>query len=113
MRLITPTLLLCALATAATPPEPPLEQRAFAVLRNNCSRCHGGARRFANLNILDPKSLQDYVEPGKPEESRIIELIEGGKMPMGGIRVAPKDVATLREWIAAGAKMPRKGRTKN
>jgi hypothetical protein len=92
------------LAAFASPPT--LQQRALEVLRNNCSRCHGGAKKFANLNITDPASLGEYIEPGKPEESRIIELIEAGKMPVGGVRVAPKDVEILREWIAAGAKMP-------
>jgi mono/diheme cytochrome c family protein len=104
MRYVAVLLLTAGQLAAA---ELALEDRALDALKRNCVRCHGGARKFANLDLKSAKSLKDVVVPGKPEESLIIDLIEAGKMPMGGIPVGKADLATLKAWIAAGARMPK------
>ena len=44
------------------------------------------------------------VVPGKPDESRLYQLIQEGKMPMGKQRLAEKDIAAIRAWIENGAR---------
>jgi len=45
------------------------------------------------------------IVPGKPDESKLIQLIESGEMPPKdkGTAVADDDKAGIREWIANGA----------
>src|SRR5262249_46337264 len=50
------------------------------------------------------------VVPGKPDDSTLLKAVlhaEGVKpMPPVGARLAAKDVAALRAWVAAGAPVP-------
>ena len=46
----------------------------------------------------------EIVSAGKPDGSRIIEVIESGDMPRGGGKVAAEELTTLKKWIAEGAK---------
>ena len=44
------------------------------------------------------------VTPGKPQESRLYQMVEKGAMPKGGKPLIPSQIATIREWIEAGAR---------
>ena len=83
------------------------EVAPMLVLR--CGACH----------VYDTKgkfSMTDYatlmkgpaegvvIFPGEPVGSRIIEVIESGDMPRGGVKVAPAELLLLKKWIAEGAK---------
>jgi Protein of unknown function (DUF1553)/Protein of unknown function (DUF1549) len=48
------------------------------------------------------------VAPGKPEQSRLIAAISGDQpeMPKNGKPLSSKEIRTLRDWVAAGAKWP-------
>jgi mono/diheme cytochrome c family protein len=43
------------------------------------------------------------VEPGDPNGSYLVELIESGEMPNKGPRLLPAEIAAIRAWIEAGA----------
>ena len=48
----------------------------------------------------------DRVEPGDPDNSCIVQRIEGTvapQMPLGGPPLAPEDIAKIRNWITQGA----------
>ncbi len=90
------------------------------ILQNNCYRCHGGMNRRGGLQMQTREALLTggkhgaAMVPGKPDESLMIKLIGPGPypddleaMPTKGSKLTPAEVATLRQWIAAGAAMDR------
>lgn len=79
------------------------------VLVARCGRCHVSDTKgefamdtFANLMKGPPAGV--VLFPGDPDGSRLIEVIESGDMPRGGGRVGATELATLKNWIKAGAK---------
>ncbi len=79
------------------------------ILITNCGRCHVRARR-GNFSAASYRSLMDstHVSSGMPNKSRLIERIVDGEMPPDG-KVAEKDLESLKQWIAQGAKFDGEG----
>ena len=103
------------------------EQAALGYLHANCSHCHNtsrphreGARCFDPENDLDfslhaadgpdvsetstYRTMKDVVEPGKPSDSRLLELMnERGRFrqmpPLATELVDTTAVALIRRWI--------------
>ncbi len=83
------------------------------ILDQNCAKCHSAADRSSGFDVSSPDLLQKGglkdgpgVIPGKPDDSAIIQHIEGKReprMPRGAPPLAPEQIRVLREWIAAGA----------
>lgn len=76
-----------------------------AVLVNNCGNCHVRQQR-GDFSAANYSALMDstHVATGKPDESRIVEVIVDGDMPPGNRKVSEKDLKILKQWIAEGAK---------
>ena len=85
------------------------------ILNKNCVQCHGGVRRQGELSLLfrddalrPAKSGKRAIVAGEPGASELIARITHAdphdRMPKGLSPLAAKDVATLRKWIAQGAK---------
>lgn len=79
------------------------------ILVGKCGGCHVNNARgmfsmssFANLMKGPPAGK--VIFPGDPVGSRLIEVIESGDMPRGGIKVSADELATLKKWIMDGAK---------
>lgn len=82
--------------------------------KNDCIFCHfDGKRTAAGLNLTDYSGLMSggkdgvVIIPGRPDESRLIGMISGTlavRMPPQGSPMDKKQVATVRAWIADGAK---------
>lgn len=102
-------------------PVSPAEAAAFthvqAVLEANCVHCHGDNRLSTMPSIHDSHALVSligsgkWVVPGKPEQSRFFQVVTfpdqvPGAMPPTGHAISKQDVAALRQWITAGAKVP-------
>ncbi len=101
--------LLAALVVPATAQEPQLAEKARAVLKAHCYRCHGqegavegGLNYVADLGKLVARKK---VVPGNPDDSRLMKRITDGTMPPPDEQPRPSeaDVAALRAWIQAGA----------
>lgn len=86
------------------------------ILRLRCAICHGAQRQQADLDIRSRKSLLQggksgpAIVPGKPDESLLLKRIRAEEMPphkdLAKYSVKPvtkAELATLTEWIAAGA----------
>jgi mono/diheme cytochrome c family protein len=88
--------------------ETELAEKALGILNRNCYSCHGSAA-MAGLRLDRPEGLEDaIVVPGKPDQSRLWLMMNGkgrAMMPPTG-KLAPGDLAAVREWIKAGAKWP-------
>src|SRR5438270_2488120 len=86
-----------------------LGDRAHAVLRTHCGRCHGpgGPARGGFDYVLDRDRLvaRNKVVPGHADGSALYQLVRQGEMPPPGQRRRPgaTEVTLLKEWIDAGA----------
>jgi mono/diheme cytochrome c family protein len=87
-----------------------LANRAQALLKAKCVRCHGGNKRESGLDlrsratILKGGESGPGVVPGQPDESLVLKRVRDGEMPPRNAgRLLPAEIATLQQWIAAGA----------
>lgn len=115
-------LLLWAGGTPAAAGEPADERAAFfesrirPLLVEHCYECHsgksdevkGGLRLDSRAGVLKGGDSGPAVEPGKPDESLLIQAVryEGLEMPPTG-KLPAAVVADFATWVAAGAVDPR------
>jgi hypothetical protein len=125
--------LLSAVGVASRADEPPndqtadvkitpeqesfFEEKVRPILVSRCFECHGekkqegGLRLDSRAGVFKGSESGPAIVPGKPEESRLVEVI-GYQDP---IRMPPKqkladeEIATLTEWIKTGAPFPQSG----
>jgi len=104
---ITATPLL-----AQTPDATFFEAKIRPVLAVNCYGCHSSsmASPMGSLVLDTRDGLRRMLEPGKPDESRLLEVLSFAdpvvQMPPKG-KLADSILADFRQWIAAGAIDPR------
>jgi hypothetical protein len=105
-------LLVGGLAGASAQPVA-VEKSAKAILDAKCIVCHGQTR-MSDLDLRDSAGLLKggkrgaAIVPGKAEDSLLFKAVkrEGDlQMPPGKSVLSPKEVAVLRDWINAGAKL--------
>lgn len=111
----------------ASSANPTLYDRVQAVF-SHCAfsgGCHGNDNPQAGLRLSSGASFTHLVavrstevptllrvNPGKPEESYLLQKIEqanprvGGQMPLGGPPLAAEQIDTIRQWILSGAPPP-------
>jgi len=99
-------LATCSVSLAEVPH---FESSVLPILRSNCLQCHGDKVRMKDLNLSAYEPLMKggesgpVVVSGKPDESRLYQLIQEGKMPVGKPRLSEKDMSAIRAWIEGGA----------
>ena len=75
------------------------------ILVAKCGNCHITRNRgdfsAATFEALDQSTMLAY---GTPDDSRLIEVIESGEMPKGGLKVEEAELKILRDWMKQGAK---------
>ncbi len=89
------------------------ENDILPIFEAHCVRCHGIERRLRELDLSSPEGVLkggesgDAVVAGKPEQSRLLELILSGKMPADGkTEVTEAEIAAIRAWIESLAAVP-------
>jgi hypothetical protein len=105
--------MLCASPAAGADPHA-FHDRVVPILKQHCVRCHQGQKPKGGLDLTSAKGLAAGAEgvpivvQGKPDESRLIEVVSGEKpeMPKSGKPLSAGEVRTLRDWIGAGALWP-------
>ncbi|NDH94663.1 MAG: DUF1549 domain-containing protein, partial [Planctomycetia bacterium] len=103
------TVLKAATAGAAEPPS--FDRDIRPILRASCTHCHGEEAEIAggvdlrlHRFMLRPgDSGEPLIVSGKPDASRLIQVIESGEMPQEGRPVPAEQLALLRQWVVAGA----------
>ncbi len=84
------------------------------ILEESCVSCHGGTfegqpRTELSLNLTTYEGViagSEYgpvIEPGEPDESLLLEMIEDGDMPEEGDLLSAEAIEKIRTWIAEGA----------
>lgn len=85
------------------------------ILRAHCVSCHSGQQPAGGLDLASPSGLArggahgKAVEPGQPDRSLLLRrLTEHSdlqpRMPLGFAPLANTQIATIRQWIEAGAR---------
>lgn len=103
------------LALAQSPPATAdrtvtFETSVLPIFQSTCVPCHGSAVKMRDLDlstfagVIKGGDDGPVVTPGKPQESRLYEMVEKGTMPKGGKPLAPGQIASIRAWIEAGAR---------
>ena len=89
------------------------------IFQANCYRCHGGMNHRGSLNIQTRAGMMKggregvVLVPGNPANSLLVRLIrhEGPPqdpkpMPPNRPKLSDADIATVEQWVRAGAIMP-------
>ncbi len=106
-------VVVCTVAPAAEPSaSPDFRRDVRPILSQKCFRCHGPARkgRRGKLRLDDRAAAERVLRPGRSgEPSALIARITSDDpdelMPPPDSKTVlqPREIATLRRWIAAGA----------
>src|SRR5712691_9994480 len=87
--------LLAPLLFSQSPPANPdktvvFETAVLPVFQTSCVPCHGTAVKMKELDlstfagVIKGGDDGPVITPGKPQESRLYEMVEKGMMPKGG-----------------------------
>lgn len=86
----------------------------WPVMRRRCYSCHAGPAAEGGLRMETEQQLRaggssgPLFVPGKPDESRLVEVIVGDRPEMPPERpLAAAQVDLLRRWVAEGARIDR------
>jgi len=99
-------------------PVPSYTAQIAPIFQQSCFACHSATTKMGGLVLENYEGLikggvhNDVIVPGKAEESRMIQMLEGKvqpRMPFGGDPLPPAVIATIKAWIDAGAKGPAPG----
>ena len=88
------------------------------ILINKCGRCHvdraSGQFSMSNFTaLMNGQRGAKVIFPGDAKGSRLIETIEEGDMPRGGLKVTDEEMKLLTKWIDEGAKFDGEDRNAN
>ena len=84
-------------------------EQIMPIFEQYCTECHGNMNAELGLNLSTYEGVMqgsDYgtvVEPGNPDGSLLIDMIESGDMPEEGDPVPPAQLELIKTWIAEGA----------
>lgn len=94
-------------------------EKVVPVFQANCYRCHGGMNHRGGFTMDTKAGMAKgghdgaVIVPGSPEKSLLVKLIrhEGPAndpmpMPPHKDKISDADIATVEQWVKAGAIMP-------
>jgi uncharacterized membrane protein/mono/diheme cytochrome c family protein len=111
-----PAFLQRWMGAAPAPMTPKTQGSAQAIFQEHCVQCHGPDKQKGDLRldsmdaILEGGENGEVVVPGKPMESRLVELItlppedDDVMPPKGKGPLTADEILTVVRWIKAGAK---------
>ena len=93
--------------------------RVLPILKANCYACHGNGNHKGGLSLETKAGMMkggmdgSVLVPGDPKKSLLVRLIrhEGPAddpmpMPQKADKLSDADIATIEQWVKAGAVMP-------
>jgi WD40 repeat protein len=97
---------------------PRFNSQIAPILQKNCLACHSNVAKMGGLVMESYDTLMKggvhgrAILPGKADESRIIQMLEGKiqpRMPFSEDPLPAADIATIKAWINSGAPGPAPG----
>lgn len=104
--------------TANAQASPQFMAQVAPILQKNCLACHSSAAKMGGLVMESYASLMKggahgpEIVPGKADESRLIQMLQGKiqpRMPFNSDPLPAAQIATIAAWINAGAPGPAPG----
>ena len=90
------------------------------VLKARCYACHGALKQKAGLRVDTAANIRKgakggaIVAPGNPTDSELLYRLTtkdlADRMPPEGAALKVDEIAAIKEWIAAGAPVPKVSR---
>src|SRR6476619_3001089 len=96
-------------ASAGAPPD--FTREIEPIFAASCYACHGPKSHMGGLRLdVKAAALSKVVVPGNATDSLLVRRISSGdeqtRMPMGGKPLTADEIATIKNWIDAGAPWP-------
>ena len=94
----------------SSPGEVSFASQVLPIFEDNCTHCHGASRQNGGLRLDSYAMLMAggtdgaVVAPGNADGSLLVELVTSGEMPKNAASLGAEEIATIREWIEAGAR---------
>jgi len=97
--------IVCSSVSNSSAQSVSFEKDVSPIIVAKCGKCHVSDSR-GQYGIASYNALMDSgsITPNDPADSQFLEVIESGEMPKGGLQVSATEFATLKKWIAEGAK---------
>jgi len=86
-----------------TAPAVVLAHEVQSIVTASCLPCHAAGGNAAKYDLTTPENLAKLVVPGKPDSSKLYQVLASGKMPPAG-KLDSAKLATFHKWISEGAK---------
>jgi hypothetical protein len=107
-------VVACAgpLSHAADAPKVTYQDHVLPIFRNTCLNCHNPDKKKGGLDLSNYAAMSagggsgKAVESGDPDSSKLFKAVtwaEEPNMPPKGDKLADKDIALIKAWIAGGA----------
>ena len=96
-------------ATGGTDAPVSFKTDVLPILQSRCIKCHGGEKTENGMNMTDFAHLMAGSENGQvivasnAATSKLIQLVQSGKMPKRSARLMPAEIQKLVDWINQGA----------
>ncbi len=103
-----------AAGAAETAPAEAFEKSVRPLLAAKCHSCHGTQMQMGGLNLATAEGLRrgatsgPILDPADPDNSRLLRAVRHQgkiKMPPAG-KLSDAEIASLRDWVSAGAPWP-------
>jgi cytochrome c553 len=102
---VAPAVLAVAQSGQPETQPPSFESDVKPILTTNCTGCHGTATRIKEMNlstldgVMKGSESGPVVFPGRPDDSKLYQMVREGKMPPGKKHLSEPALATIRSWI--------------
>lgn len=86
-------------------------ERIAPIFQRSCVPCHDASNPQGQYSMRSYAAVMSeaasgiVVEPGEPDFSPLLQYIEDGWMPHESPRLPDEEIAVVRRWIAAGARL--------
>lgn len=109
---LVPLLSLTAVTSGSA--SPLFEKDVRPILKAHCFHCHGeDGEKKGGLDVRLQRFLMEggkggpALVAGNPAESLLLEVLKSGEMPKEKPKLSDAEIATIEQWILAGAKTAR------
>lgn len=86
------------------------KNEVLPILQSRCVKCHGGQKTEKGFNVTDYPHLMagagsdgPMLVAGDAAKSKLIQMVQSGKMPKMSARLLPAQIQILIDWINQGA----------
>jgi len=97
-------LLVLSLLAPVVQAKLTFEKDVRPIIKAHCTHCHGEEEKpEGGLDLRLRRFMDEIVVPGKPTESKLVEVVRSGEMPEKGKKLTEAQMKVIEQWITDGA----------